>query len=129
MRLANADHRGYEPLPTLYPLAQLGVARTTKSRKAYDGFLTLWKDADCWNAGFNDRAQRGSQGNVAGNMTVFVPRRRKELLAQIEMDAPLYSRPALVGDALYLATANRLFLNAVKPLILKTAVNTARPQH
>jgi hypothetical protein len=25
------------------------------------------------------------------------------------MDAPLYSRPAQVGDALYLATANRLY--------------------
>jgi hypothetical protein len=26
------------------------------------------------------------------------------------MGAPLYSRPALVGDALYLATAGRLYL-------------------
>jgi hypothetical protein len=34
------------------------------------------------------------------------------LLAQIEMDAPLYSPPALAGDALYLATANRLYLIA-----------------
>ena len=41
--------------------------------------------------------------------------RRKELLAQIEMDAPLYSRPALIGDALYLATARRLYLIAAKP--------------
>jgi hypothetical protein len=41
-------------------------------------------------------------------MTVLRAGRRKELLAQIEMDAPLYSRPALVGDALYLATARRL---------------------
>jgi hypothetical protein len=32
------------------------------------------------------------------------------------MDAPLYSRPALVGDALYLATANRLYLIAAKGL-------------
>ena len=37
-------------------------------------------------------------------MTVLRAGRRKELLAQIEMDAPLYSRPAVVGDALYLAT-------------------------
>jgi hypothetical protein len=37
------------------------------------------------------------------------------LLAQIEMDAPLYSRPAVNGDALYLATANRLYLIATKP--------------
>jgi hypothetical protein len=34
------------------------------------------------------------------------------MLAQIEMDAPLYSRPALIGDALYLATAHRLYLIA-----------------
>jgi hypothetical protein len=35
-------------------------------------------------------------------MTVLRAGRRKELLAQIEMDASLYSRPAVVGDALYL---------------------------
>ena len=34
------------------------------------------------------------------------------------MDAPLYSRPALVGDALYLATAHRLYLIAAKDLKL-----------
>jgi hypothetical protein len=45
-------------------------------------------------------------------MTVLRAGRRKELLAQIEMDAPLYSRPAQVGDALYLATANRLYFIA-----------------
>ena len=55
-------------------------------------------------------------GNVAGSMTVLRAGRRKELLAQIEMDAPLYSRPALVGDALYLATARRLYLIAAKDL-------------
>jgi len=48
-------------------------------------------------------------GNVQGTMTVLRAGRRKQLLAQIEMDAPLYSPPALVGDALYLATANRLY--------------------
>jgi hypothetical protein len=47
-------------------------------------------------------------------MTVLRAGRRKELLAQIEMDAPLYSRPAVVGDSLYLATANRLYLIAAK---------------
>jgi hypothetical protein len=31
------------------------------------------------------------------------------------MDAPLYSPPAPVGDALYLATANRLYLIAASP--------------
>jgi outer membrane protein assembly factor BamB len=53
-------------------------------------------------------------GNEAGLMTVLRAGRRKELLAAIEMDAPLYSRPAVVGDALYLATANRLYLIATK---------------
>jgi len=54
-------------------------------------------------------------GNVEGGMTVLRTGWRKELLAQIEMDAPLYSRPALVSDALYLATAHRLYLIAAKP--------------
>lgn len=54
-------------------------------------------------------------GNEEGVMTVLRAGRRKELLAQIEMDAPLYSRPALVGDALYLTTGNRLYLIATKP--------------
>jgi outer membrane protein assembly factor BamB len=54
-------------------------------------------------------------GNIEGNMTVLRAGRRKEVLAQIEMDAPLYSRPALIGDALYLATAHRLYLIAAKP--------------
>src|SRR5262249_34249516 len=46
-------------------------------------------------------------GNVNGSMTVLRAGRQKELLAQIEMDAPLYSRPAVAGDALYVATADR----------------------
>jgi HEAT repeat protein/outer membrane protein assembly factor BamB len=54
-------------------------------------------------------------GNVAGSLTVLRAGRRKEILAQIEMDAPLYSRPAAIGDALYLATARRLYLIAAKP--------------
>lgn len=54
-------------------------------------------------------------GNEAGLMTILRAGRRKELLAEIEMDAPLYSRPAAVGDALYLATASRLYLIATKP--------------
>ena len=54
-------------------------------------------------------------GNAGGLMTVLRAGRRKELLAEIEMDAPLYSRPAVVGDALYLATASRLYLIAAKP--------------
>jgi len=54
-------------------------------------------------------------GNAGGLMTVLRAGRRKELLSQIEMDAPLYTRPAVVGDTLYLATANRLYLIAAKP--------------
>ena len=54
-------------------------------------------------------------GNEDGTMTVLRTGRRKQVLAQIEMDAPLYSPPASSGDALYLATANRLYLIAAKP--------------
>jgi len=54
-------------------------------------------------------------GNEAGLMTVLRAGRRKELLAQIEMDAPLYARPAVVADALYVATASRLYVIATKP--------------
>jgi outer membrane protein assembly factor BamB len=54
-------------------------------------------------------------GNEDGVVTVLRAGRRKEVLAQIEMNAPLYSRPALIGDALYLATANRLYLIAAQP--------------
>ena len=51
-------------------------------------------------------------GNVEGSMSVLRAGRRKQLLGQSEMDAPLYSPPAPIGDALYLATANRLYLIA-----------------
>lgn len=57
-------------------------------------------------------------GNVDGNLTVLRAGPQKELLAQIEMDAPLYSRPALAGDALYLASARRLYHIAAKDLKL-----------
>ena len=47
------DHRGEAPLSVLYPLARLGSARafaltsdTEKSRKEYQHFFALWKDAD-----------------------------------------------------------------------------------
>ena len=59
-------------------------------------------------------------GNVEGSMTVLRAGRRKELLAQIEMDAPLYSRPALIGDALYLATAQPVVPHRGKALIAGT---------
>jgi len=51
-------------------------------------------------------------GNEEGTMTVLRAGRQKQLLGQIEMDSPLYSPPALIGDALYLTTANRLYLIA-----------------
>lgn len=54
-------------------------------------------------------------GNEDGVMTVLRAGRRKEELAKIEMDAPLYARPALVGDTLWAATANRLYQIAAKP--------------
>ena len=54
-------------------------------------------------------------GTEEGSMNVLRAGRRKELLARIEMDAPIYSPPALVGDSLYLATAERLYLIAAKP--------------
>src|SRR5678815_4640226 len=39
-------------------------------------------------------------GNAGGRMSVLRAGRTKKLLAEIEMDAPLYSQPAVVGDAL-----------------------------
>jgi outer membrane protein assembly factor BamB len=54
-------------------------------------------------------------GGIEGSMTVLRAGRRKEVLATFDMAAPLYSRPAVVGDALYLATARRLHRIAVKP--------------
>ena len=47
------DHRGVVTTSALYPLSHLGLARTaammgntSKSRKAYEDFFALWKDAD-----------------------------------------------------------------------------------
>src|SRR5262249_7973235 len=44
------DHRGVEPLSPYYPLAHLGLARVAsdkeESRKKYDEFFSLWKEAD-----------------------------------------------------------------------------------
>ena len=48
-------------------------------------------------------------GAVDGSMTVLRAGRQKEVLGQIQMDAPIYSPPAVVGDTLYLATAIRLY--------------------
>lgn len=47
------DHRGSQPTSPIYALARLGLARATalsgdtaKTRKAYEDFFVLWKDAD-----------------------------------------------------------------------------------
>jgi hypothetical protein len=47
------DHRGEGPMSPMYPLAHLGLARAAvlsgekgKSRKSYQDFLALWRDAD-----------------------------------------------------------------------------------
>ena len=47
------DHRGWDVLSPLWPLAHLGLARAAvldgdipKARKAYEDFFALWKDAD-----------------------------------------------------------------------------------
>jgi len=47
------DHRGWDPTSYLYPLAHPGLARAAAligdvagSRKAYQDFLAVWKDAD-----------------------------------------------------------------------------------
>lgn len=54
-------------------------------------------------------------GNEDGRMTVLRAGPRAEVLAEIQMDAPLYARPAQAENALYLATACRLYLIAAKP--------------
>ncbi len=43
------DHRGWDALSTLYPLAQLELARTgndAQRRQAYQAFLKFWENAD-----------------------------------------------------------------------------------
>ena len=47
------SHHGVDAMTTLYPLSQLGLARSyalqgreAESRRAYEAFFTLWKDAD-----------------------------------------------------------------------------------
>jgi hypothetical protein len=47
------DHRGWDVLSPLWPMAHLGLARAAalqgdvpKARKAYEDFFQLWKDAN-----------------------------------------------------------------------------------
>jgi outer membrane protein assembly factor BamB len=54
-------------------------------------------------------------GNVDGLMTVLRTSRRKQVLARIDMEEPMYSRPALAGDTMYLATARRLYRIEASP--------------
>ncbi|MCX6874285.1 MAG: PQQ-binding-like beta-propeller repeat protein [Verrucomicrobia bacterium] len=54
-------------------------------------------------------------GNEDGVMTVLKTGRRKVQLAKITMNAPLYARPALVGNALWVVTAKRLYHIAARP--------------
>ena len=77
----------------------------------------VWKhetDAPIWGC-LLLAGERLYAGNTDGLMTVLRAGRRKEVLAQIDMGAALYSRPALVGDTLYLATARRLYRISAKP--------------
>jgi outer membrane protein assembly factor BamB len=67
-------------------------------------------------------------GSVDGNMTVLRAGRRKEVLSRIEMDAALYSRPAVVGDTLFLATARRLYLIAAPPVAPRAAPGSPDPR-
>ena len=59
-------------------------------------------------------ADRLYVGNDAGEMTVLRAGRQKEVLKQIEMEAALLSRPALVDEELYLATSRRLYCITTK---------------
>ena len=59
-------------------------------------------------------ADRLYAGNVEGRMTVLRAGRHKDVLARIDMDESMYARPAIVGDAMYLATARRLYLIATR---------------
>jgi outer membrane protein assembly factor BamB len=77
----------------------------------------VWRhetDAPIWGCLLH-AGERLYVGDVDGLMTVLRAGRDKQVLGQIQMDAALYARPALVGDALYLATARRLYLITGKP--------------
>lgn len=54
-------------------------------------------------------------GTVDGRMIVLRAGRHKEVLADIEMESPIYSAPAQIGDLLYVATAKRLYCIARTP--------------
>ncbi len=47
-------------------------------------------------------------GDEDGVMTVMRTGRKKELLARIEMNAPLWAAPAVAEGVLYVATSRRL---------------------
>jgi outer membrane protein assembly factor BamB/HEAT repeat protein len=68
-------------------------------------------------------------GNTDGVLTVLSTGRRKKELVRIEMEAPLYSRPALSGDVLYLATARRLYAIKADHAPNAIATATSAPPH
>jgi len=77
----------------------------------------VWKHdtlADIWGC-FLMAGDRLYAGNEDGTMTVLRAGRRLEVLARIDMGAALYSRPAVAGDVMYLATAKRLYRIAATP--------------
>jgi outer membrane protein assembly factor BamB len=89
------------------------VGGTVYCLDAASGAL-IWKyetNAPIWGC-FLLAADRLYVGNEEGTMTVLRTGRQKQLLAKIEMDSALYSRPAVIGDSLYLATANKLYFIA-----------------
>jgi outer membrane protein assembly factor BamB len=53
-------------------------------------------------------------GDEGGEVTVFRTGRRKEIVAKMEFDAPIWCAPAVAGGTLYIATANKLYAMAKK---------------
>ncbi|MDC0935446.1 PQQ-binding-like beta-propeller repeat protein [Pirellulales bacterium] len=48
-------------------------------------------------------------GDEDGRLTIYRASREKQVLGQIEMGSPIYAMPAICGDTLFVATANRLY--------------------
>jgi outer membrane protein assembly factor BamB len=77
----------------------------------------VWKhetEASIWGC-VTLAAGRVYVGNTDGVMTVLRAGRSKQVLAQMETGAALYSRPAIVGDEMYVATARGLYRIAKRP--------------
>ena len=92
------DNRGQAPLSTLYPLAQLGLARasalagdTAGARTAYQNFLALWKDADADIAVRQEAQQEYRETRVAVHTNETSP--SGERFAHRHSEAALCSDP------------------------------------